>query len=256
MNFTNAAFDGMRGTVGDARYQEYIPSADLDWYVNTGTRIRDAIAAVRGRAYTLEPSVGLYPTSGTSTDYTFGRFFALPSARKVRAFCIETGTQFQPPFPEAAHVMNEAMAGALEFCVASLCVVDEISAGLPLVERLERVRRFRDEVMLKTAAGRRYAELLSRHTLEILMTTLRDKELRKLAQDALSRVSDTVLRERGVFEPALILSLKDTVRRFSAKASPALKSSLKQISTDLDRFKGRTAVEGLKAATARPPKSK
>lgn len=118
MNFKNPAYNGVRGTVGDTLYKEYIPTNDQTWYVNTGTRIRDAIAAVRGRKYKLEPAVGLYPTSATSDDYTYSRHFVSQKVRKVFAFTVETGKKFQPNFPEASHVMNEAMAGALEFCVA------------------------------------------------------------------------------------------------------------------------------------------
>lgn len=251
MNFGNPTYNGMRGTVGDALYKEYIPSLDQDWYVRTGTRIRDAIAAVRGRTYALEQSVGLYPTSGTSEDYVFSRYFAAPATRKVRGFTVETGTEFQPPFPEASNVVDEAMAGALEFCVASVCVVEEISAGLPLFERLDRIRQFRDEVMLKTTAGRKYAELLNRHTMELLACTVREKELRELAQNILARISEIVLADNAVFDPRLIAGLREALEKFGVRASPALKKSLKIISADLDHFEGRTAVEGLKAAGGR-----
>ena len=62
-NFQNPAYNGQRGVVG-AGYREYIPAFDLDWYLITGTRMRDAIAAVRGRTYTLQQSIGLYPYFG------------------------------------------------------------------------------------------------------------------------------------------------------------------------------------------------
>ncbi len=73
MNFQNPAYDGQRGTPGDSLYREYIPQSDLDWYVSTGNRVRDAIAAVRGRTYTVQQGVGLYPTTGTSEDYVYTR---------------------------------------------------------------------------------------------------------------------------------------------------------------------------------------
>ncbi len=84
MNFMNPAFNGLRGTLGDARYREYIPASDLDWYVSTGGVVRDAIAAVRGRTYTVEQSPDLYPTSGTSDDYVYSRGFVNAAVRKVR----------------------------------------------------------------------------------------------------------------------------------------------------------------------------
>ena len=121
MSFENHIFDGLRGTRGDTRYREYIPSEDATWFSTNGTRIRDAIAAVRGRRYTLEQSVGLYPTSATSEDYAFARHFEHPARKRVRALTLETGREFQPAFPEAQHVMNEGSAGVLESCVVNLC---------------------------------------------------------------------------------------------------------------------------------------
>src|SRR5829696_7800486 len=84
-NFQNPVYNGQRGIVG-AGYGEYIPAFELDWYLITGARIRDAIAAVRGRTYTLQQSIGLYPTSGTSDDYAYSRTFVDSQKRKVRGF--------------------------------------------------------------------------------------------------------------------------------------------------------------------------
>jgi hypothetical protein len=35
--------------------------------------MRDAIQAAHGRQYAVKAAVGLYPTSGTSDDYAYGR---------------------------------------------------------------------------------------------------------------------------------------------------------------------------------------
>jgi murein tripeptide amidase MpaA len=115
MNFRNPAYNGMRGTVGDS-YSEYIPAADANWFTTTGIRIRDAIAAVRGRMYTVEQGVLLYPTTGTSNDYAYSRHFVNASYRKVWAFVVETGLEFQPPYSEALNIISEVSAGLIEFC--------------------------------------------------------------------------------------------------------------------------------------------
>jgi murein tripeptide amidase MpaA len=120
MNFRNPAFDGLRGVLGDSLYQEFIVSEEAAWHAQNADRIRDAIAAVRGRVYTAEQSVGLYPTSGTADDYAFMRHLVDPNRRRVRAFTIETGTEFQPPFPEAESVMAEASAAILEACLINV----------------------------------------------------------------------------------------------------------------------------------------
>jgi len=252
MNFKNPAFDGLRGIPGDSVYKEYIPSADQTWFSDTANRIRDAIAAVRGRTYTAEQSVGLYPTSATSDDYAYSRYFALPSTRKVRGMTVETGTAFQPTFPEAGNVMNEAMVAALEYCVASICAAEEISAGLKLADKLEKMRVFRDDVLLQTRAGRKYAELLRRHTAEILTLAATDKELRKLAQEALEQTSSVALAEKKVVDGSVITHLKKAVERFGEKASPAFKESLKLIAGEMRHFEGVTVRDGLIAASGKP----
>ncbi|MDP8970340.1 MAG: M14 family metallopeptidase [Actinomycetota bacterium] len=115
-NFANPAFDGQRGVVGSG-YREYIPEPDLDWYVDTGTKVRDAIAAVRGRSYTVQQGVGLYPTSATSDDYAYSRHF-VDAGRRVYAYVFETAREFQPPQPEGAQVIEEGSAGLVELCLA------------------------------------------------------------------------------------------------------------------------------------------
>jgi carboxypeptidase T len=117
MNFTNPAYDGMRGTAGDSIYREYMPQTDEDWFATTGERIKDAIAAVRGRVYRVEPSINLYPTSGTSKDYAYSRHFVDATKRKVFAYTVETGTEFQPPYSEALNIISEVSSGLVEFSV-------------------------------------------------------------------------------------------------------------------------------------------
>jgi murein tripeptide amidase MpaA len=252
MNFTNPAYNGLRGNPSDSIYKEYIPSSDLNAYVNTGTRIRDAVAAVRGRTYTLEQSVGLYPTSGTSDDYIYSRFFANAATRKVRGYTLETGREFQPAFPEAWNVMQEAMSGALEFCVACLCVVEEISQGHRLSDYLDKLRYLRDDILLEHPMGRKYVELINEHSLELLLHTTANKELLELAQTLLTEVADVALSEKSVFEGRLITEMQKAMGLFSGGASPALKKSLKEIRSDLEVFKGKTLRGGLKAVADKP----
>ena len=178
MNFANPVYDGMRGHLGDSIHKEYIPATDQSWYADTGKRIHDAIAAVAGHSYTVEASAGLYPTSGTTDDYAYARHSATAGARKVWAFAIETGTEFQPAFPGANQVMAEAMAAAMELCVAALCVVEDTSASRTYADRLGELRTFRDEVLMSSAAGRRYIAALDGNTLEILTALARDPKLR------------------------------------------------------------------------------
>src|SRR5262249_18182339 len=87
-NFQNPAWDGLRGTASG--YGEYIPAADQTKFTDMGNRIRDAIAAVRGRVYTVEQGFALYGASGVSSDYAYSRFFRGGGKRKVWALVFET----------------------------------------------------------------------------------------------------------------------------------------------------------------------
>ncbi len=105
-NYANPAWDGRRdGTVGGA-YGEYIPPAALTRHVRVGEAMRDAILGATGsdrRArvrseYAVEPSLALYPTTGTFSDYAF----TVRDDASVTSFTLECGSDadgeggFQP----------------------------------------------------------------------------------------------------------------------------------------------------------------
>ncbi len=153
MNFTNPAYNGQRGVSGDTIYKEYLPEQDLQWYQQTGQHMRDAIFAVRGRSYVLKPSIGLYPTTGTSDDYCYSRYFVTSSQGKIFSYCIETGRTFQPLADEAAQIMLEVTPALIEFSLACMCTAESPLAGTALADRLEKMRAFRDEKMLAVPQG-------------------------------------------------------------------------------------------------------
>jgi len=142
MNFANPAFDGHRGVIGDG-YREFMPDLDRHWFERAGAAMRDAIAAVRGRSYSIQASSSLYPTSGCSNDWAYARHRVDGAARKVWAFAVETGREFQPPYDEARQVMDEASAGLL-------------ALGLSLAG--PRVRPWKAEKPVRPSAPRRLAE--------------------------------------------------------------------------------------------------
>ena len=77
-----------------------------------------ALAAVRGTHYTVQQSVGLYPTSATSDDYAFSRHLVNPVKRKVYPFTIEFGNEFIPPFAEMQQIIRELCSAMTELCLA------------------------------------------------------------------------------------------------------------------------------------------
>lgn len=122
MNFQNPAFDGKRGIATDTKYKEFINSADRTAMIALANHMRAAIKTVRGRVYTVEQSVGLYPTAGTSDDYAFSRHLVDASKAKVYAYTIEWGnpnnpTPFHPPYSEMQIIIREITLALLEFCL-------------------------------------------------------------------------------------------------------------------------------------------
>ena len=252
MNFQNPAFNGLRGTPGDSIYKEYIPQEDLDWFIEAGERVRDAIAASRGRIYTLQQSILLYPTTGTAHDYAYSRFLVDGTKSRVYAYTLETAREFQPVYSEALNVMAEVSAGLVEFCLACLCVVEEVTHGTALAEKLDTVRGFRRRRMLATPAGRRYNQLLEANSAEILELAMKDDRLRKEGLDLLERVVRMVEaadEKPEVLDKDLINAVEQLAKRVERKASPALKEALEEIRSDLKHFEEKTIVEGLEAAS-------
>src|SRR5207237_10115989 len=124
-----------RRTPGVRADRAVIPQPEWDGFVRTAKRVPDAITAVRGRPYTPTESIGLYPTSGTSDDYAYARHFVDHAKRRVYAFTLETGREFQPVYSEALAIINEVSAGLVEFLLAASCVVDEVARGARLAAR-------------------------------------------------------------------------------------------------------------------------
>jgi carboxypeptidase T len=87
--------------------------------------MRDAIKAVRGRVYTVQQSIDLYPTAGTSDDYAFSRHLVDANKAKVLSYTIEWGssnnpTPFHPPYSEMKKIIQEITAALFDFCVRAV----------------------------------------------------------------------------------------------------------------------------------------
>jgi carboxypeptidase T len=253
MNFQNPVWNGLRGQPGNP-YKEYIPSADLNRYVQVGTRIRDAIAAVRGRVFTLQQSIGLYPTTGTSEDYAYARHFVDAGKRKVEGYTVETALEFQPPYAEALNVMAETSAGMIEFCITCLCLIQfTASASAAMTDELDGIRGFRDEVLMKSTAGRRYAELLETDTAEVVELMGRDPKLGPRLMEMLQSVNEVTRSHRDkkpkTFDAKLVTAADKLLQGLAAKGSARFKQHVEEVRRDLTHFRGRTAAKGLELAS-------
>jgi murein tripeptide amidase MpaA len=248
MNFHNPAFDGKRGVPGDVIYKEYIPQPDWDWFVRTAKRVTDAITAVRGHAYTPKESIGLYPTSGTSDDYAFARHFVDSNKRRVYAFTLETGREFQPPFNEALAIMDEVSAGLIEFLLASICVVDTVARSARLHARLDELHAVR-ATLTKSRVGHEWVDALERNTPAIMHALERDHDLRAQAAELLREGVDAV----GPHAPkdrAIPKELVGRVEELSARLGEhdaELAKALKPFRRDVAELAGHPLAQGLHA---------
>ena len=130
MSFLNPAFDSTRGLKGTGAYREFIPSADKTLVVGLAKRMQTAIRAVRGTRYTVQQDFSLYPTAGCSDDYANSRTFADASLPKVYGFTVEWGkNEFQPPYAEMQHIMQEISAALLDFCLGVIATPLPASNG-------------------------------------------------------------------------------------------------------------------------------
>lgn len=124
MNFLNSSYDGKRGNVGDSVYKEYIPATDLTNIKKVASATVAAMQAVGGRAYTTMQSVGLYPTSGASDDYSFSRYWAKSGVNKVYGYTMEFGysTNFYPTLTEFNQNILDTNAGFMDWALAAISV--------------------------------------------------------------------------------------------------------------------------------------
>ncbi|MGH9365926.1 MAG: M14 family zinc carboxypeptidase, partial [Thermoanaerobaculia bacterium] len=130
MNFQNPAFDHLRGLPGDAAYKEYVPADDLLVEATLGTRMHDAILAVRGLDYPVAQGfafTGAIP--GAAKDYAYARHFVDPSKGKIYGFTVEWG-DFHPFWPEMQLIIKDVTAGLIELCRQAPCAGGITAVGL------------------------------------------------------------------------------------------------------------------------------
>jgi carboxypeptidase T len=133
-SFSNPKYNGKRGKPEvpnsgsePIHYGEYMHPLDLNTLINYGTRMSKALTAVRGREYLTEPSVGLYPTSGSSQDYAFSQRAPDDETRsRIYAYTIEFGANsgegpegfFIPEYAVMRNIMDDIASALTELCLA------------------------------------------------------------------------------------------------------------------------------------------
>jgi carboxypeptidase T len=153
-NFLNPAFDGERGVVGDSTYGEYLASDDQSVLSELAAGMNAALSEVRGKSYTVDQAVGLYPTSATSDDYAFSRHRAAATRHKTYGFTIEFGQQFVPPYAEMRNIMAEVAAALTELCHRAV-FASQLSTDIASIDREDKMTTpFLGQEGNRTMAGR------------------------------------------------------------------------------------------------------
>ena len=170
-------------------YGEYMPAIDVQRFTTVAQQIVDDIRAVRGRQYTPETALALYPTTGTRSDYAYSRHIADSSLYKTYGFTFETGPgaatadeSFHPDDPTL--IKQDAKAGIISLLQQSVCAIELI--GLDLFgpgTGLRSFRRIRDEVLASTAAGREWLALFERLQFPLLARVIASPKMTKQAKD-------------------------------------------------------------------------
>lgn len=235
-----------RGIPGDTVYREYIPADDQRWYVDTGARMRGAMAQVRGRFYTVLQSIGLYPTTATIDDYAYARHSVDTAKRKVLAYTYETSAKptgndylgaFQPPYAEAQKVMLDAGPGIVEFCLAVMCVAEALLNSPGARSRLVKLRVLRDR-LVELPAGRELNARLQHATPTLLATLAADSRLRTRAAAALDRVAALAEREDDPVLDAGTIEELAAVGKALATRSPTLRPLVAEVLAMTERMAG------------------
>ena len=86
-------------------YKEYIHPDDVQILAKYAKSMNDALYAVRERRYRVEPSIGIYPTSGSSQDYAFSQRDPNDENKtRIFAYTIEFGARAGDPNGEGTFI--------------------------------------------------------------------------------------------------------------------------------------------------------
>lgn len=262
-NFQNPSFDGLRGTFGN-NYKEYIPPADLSANQAMGNRIRDGIAAVRGRNYTVQQSIDLYPTSGTWHDYAYARKFVETGRRRILGFTLETARQFQPGDVEKGEVISETQAGLMECLFQTLCPAESVQTlSATQTFALQAMRNFRDDRLRFSSIGQKLEETYRRHAGEVVELLSSNKQVLKYARAALQAVSELADNAETRAEPISLKQANDIgllIDLLRKLGSPALRADIAKSLASLGKLEGnaldRMFPEPLRPTAAKPVERK
>ncbi len=243
-----------------AGYQEFISARDQQRFQTVGSRIRDAIAAVRGRSYTSQPGVGLYPTTGTQSDYAYSRHIANSSLRKTYGYTFETGpftgsaeSSFQPADPTL--IKRDAKSGMIALMQQCICAIELIGSQVFRADtEVAALRRVRDELLATTDAGREWISLFERVQTPLLGALMSDEKLLAEAGELLKRAA-AVTRDDAetLTDEDVDLGIR-VVRALGKKPDGAdARRDLQAVESQLDSLRGQRMQDAVERLMSEKP---
>lgn len=254
---------GTCAPIGVPGYQEYIPPRDLQRFQTVGSRIVSAISSVRGRVYTSQPSIALYPTTGTQSDYAYSRHIANSKLGKTYAFTFETGPwagnvadSFHPPDPTL--IKRDAKAGIIALMQQCICAIELIGARFFATDaEVAELRRIRDEALATTEAGRAWIALFERAQLPLLTTLLADEHLSSQAAELVKRAAELSKSDRARLRDADVEAAIRFVRTLGkAPAAAEVGADLRAVERRLEALRRLTTARALASLMAEPPQTR
>jgi murein tripeptide amidase MpaA len=252
---------GTCAPIGQSGYQEYMPPQDLQRFRTVGQRIVGAIAGVRGRNYINQPSVALYPTTGTHSDYAYSRHIANPDLRKTYGYTFETGPyvgnvrdSFHPADPTL--IKRDAKSGMLALMQQCICAIELIGARvLQRDTEVSSLRRVRDDLLGTTEAGREWIALFERVQGALFPIVLGDERLSNEAAGLLERAGRIVEDEKVTVTEEDVERGLSLIRQLADRAeSDDVRSDLEAVSAALTSIRGRTSGEAIETLMQRRPR--
>jgi hypothetical protein len=248
--------------IGQPGYSEYMPPRDLQRFQTVGQRIVDAVAAVRGRVYTNQTSVALYPTTGTHSDYAYSRHMLDSKLRKTYGYTFETGPwagtvadSFHPPDPTL--IKRDVKSGMLALAQQCICAIELIGTRfLGSETEVATLRRIRDELLATTEAGRGWIALFERVQTSLMRVVLDDAELSRDAARLLQTTGQLLDDDQATMAPEDLERASSFVRLLEERAvSDQDRRDLAAVERELAQFADRTVDAAIQQLMQIEPES-
>ena len=217
--------------------------------------IRDGIAAVRGRVYTAQQSIALYPTTATTHDYAYARHFVDTGRRRILGFTLETAREFQPADAREGQVIEEVSAGLMECLVETMCPADALASLLDATFPLSAMRAFRDQTMRGIASGKRYESMLSEHAFELIGLATGNEDVRAAGETLLRTAARLTERDAEKIAAGDLKAVKQALGVFK-KHGKELQASIARAGRDIAKLEGLTLHGAFLAIDERPTRTK